>query len=395
MQETSNEFNFIFLQNFGTLKGLPLGGYDDSAYSNNQRIRSWGVFTNVEATLTDQLTLAAGIRLSEERRRFNGCGSFAVGNGASSINTLVNIQRAGRGLPPLSGDDVILPGDCAAIDADFIPREARGTLKENNTPWNVTLNFKPAERTLIYGRIARGFKSGNFPSLGALNNASLTPVRQESLIAYELGFKSSPARFISVEGAVFRYDYTDKQQRGRENTGVPFGLVGRQVNIPKSRVDGAELSVTLRPVEGLTIGGSGTYLKSKILEYTGFNADGLSLNAKGARLNFVPKYSANLDVNYTAAVTSKLDMFVGGNMAYRSKQVAQIASAPRWDINPYTLFDAQLGIADSDGRWRVWAFGKNITGKYYWNNVIKTSDMVLRMPGMPATYGLSATFAIR
>lgn len=395
LHETSHEFNAIFLQNFGTLKGLPLGGYDDSAYTNNQRIRSWGVFTNVEAALTDQITLVAGLRLSEEKRSFNGCGSQAVGNGAASINALVNLQRAGRGLPPLSGDDIIVPGDCAAINASFIPAEATGLLKQSNTPWNVTLNFKPADRTLIYGRIARGFKSGNFPSFGALNNASLTPVKQESLIAYEMGFKSSPSRLISVEGAVFRYDYTDKQQRGREDTGIPFGLVARQVNIPKSRVDGGELSITLRPIEGLTLAGSGTYLKSKILEYTGFNADGVRVNARGAQLNFVPKYSVNLDVNYTTPINDRLDVFAGGNMAYRSKQVAQIASASRWDIDAYTLFDAQLGIADHDGRWRVWAFGKNITGKYYWTNVIKTSDMVLRFPGMPATYGLSASFKFR
>lgn len=394
LRENTSEFNFLFLQNFGLLKGVPAGGYDDASYSNNQRVKSFGVFTHVDVELTRQLTLAAGIRLSQEIRRFNGC-TNAVGNQAASTNATINQQRAARGLPPLSGDQLITQGECTTIDADFVPREGKGLLKQNNVPWDVTLNFKPADRTLIYGRVARGYKSGNFPSFSASSNSSYSPVRQESVTAYELGFKASLSRLLSLEGAVFRYDYANKQQRGREDTGQPFGLVARQVNIPQARIDGAELSWTLRPVKGFTIGASGTYLKSKVIRYAGFNADGVNVNAAGAPLNFNPKYSANVDVNYTFPVTDRLEVFAGGNVAYRSKQVAQIASADRWKIDPYTLFDAQLGVSGNDGQWRVWAFGKNLTGKYYWTNVIKTSDLVLRFPGMPATYGVAAAFKFR
>jgi outer membrane receptor protein involved in Fe transport len=34
-------------------------------------------------------------------------------------------------------------------------------------------------------------------------------------------------------------------------------------------------------------------------------------------------------------------------------------------------------------------WGKNITNKYYWNNVNRISDTIVRTAGMPATYGVT------
>jgi outer membrane receptor protein involved in Fe transport len=62
---------------------------------------------------------------------------------------------------------------------------------------------------------------------------------------------------------VFYYDYRNKQVRGKFDDPL-FGALDELVNLPKSRIFGAEADITIRPVTGLTINGAVTYLDSAI-----------------------------------------------------------------------------------------------------------------------------------
>lgn len=384
----------LFAAQFRAITALPGGGFSQATVDMHQKVRDWAVFTNAEYEISDQFSISGGIRYSEEVRKFDGClRDTGDGRAAATFNTLYGI---------IGTPFAIQPGGCYSTPVPLRPGVSRLELRENNVPWNVNLNFHPTNRSLVYARVSKGFKSGNFPTIFSQNGGSFLPVKQESVLAYELGFKTNDSRWITAEGAVFYYDYKDKQQRGRENTGNIFGLVAKQVNVPKSSLKGAELALTLRPVEGLTIGASEVFVKSKIKEYVGFSIDGnpppfqnTPVDLSGGPLPFVPKHSVNIDVNYETPITDTLEAFIGGNMAYRSRTTAQIGAHERWDIAPYTLFDAQFGIADRDERWRVWLWGKNLTNKLYWNNVIKSAEAVVRYVGVGRTYGVSASFKFR
>ena len=71
---------------------------------------------------------------------------------------------------------------------------------------------------------------------------------------------------------------------------------------------------------------------------------------------------------------------------------------PMLDIEPVevlkgpqsNLMNARIGISATDGTWRTYARGRNITGEYYDNNLLQASDMLTRYAGMPRTCG--ATF---
>jgi outer membrane receptor protein involved in Fe transport len=58
-------------------------------------------------------------------------------------------------------------------------------------------------------------------------------------------------------------------------------------------------------------------------------------------------------------------------------------------MNAYTLLDLQVGVQSTDHHWDARIWGKNIANAYYWNNVAKTSDDVVRVAGFPVTYGIS------
>jgi iron complex outermembrane recepter protein len=357
-----------------------------------QRIRSWAVFGNVTIPLTDQIDLSAGVRFNEETRKFQGCTLDLNGGTLSAYNAFNNFLRTASGLPALTPDQLAGVGECASSNAQFIPALGFNELKEDNIPWNVNLNWKPANNMLFYARVSQGYKSGNFPALAGLNNSAYLPAVQESLRAYEIGTRISPSRMIRFEAAAFWYDYTNKQQGGRINVGPPLGTVTTTINIPKARIKGLEGSIMLRPLEGFTLSASGTYLDSEVRRYVGFNLNGVQLDQRGYALNYTPKYSANVDANYEFPVSDNLKAFLGANLAYRSKTISGIAASALYQIDAYTLLDAQAGVSSADGRWKVWAFGKNLTNKYYWTNVLRVSDVVFRYAGMPVTYGVSASF---
>ncbi|MBB4640156.1 TonB-dependent receptor [Rhizorhapis suberifaciens] len=392
-RDNVNDVQFGHFDDFSIISNFFGVDINSTRNLNNQRIRGYGVFGNLEAELTDYLTISGGLRINNETRSFKGCSADSGdGNAAAGYNGFTNFLRGNLGLPPLSGSQIIGPGECISSNSDLIPAFRVDRLEQSNVPWNVNVNFKPFDRSLIYARVSRGFKAGNYPSLSAGNNAVFTPVSQEKLLAYELGFRSNAIDGLSVEGAIFRYEYTDKQQRGRKDTGFPFGLVATQVNIPESRIQGAELSATLRPVTGLTLSGSAVYVDTEIKRYTGFSIEGPLVDMKGLPLNFSPKWSVNLDANYSVPITSSLNLFGGAGLAYRSKTTSQLAASSLYDIDAYTLINAQLGVEDIDGRWRLWAYGNNITNEYYWTNVVKFADTVTRFTGMPATYGVSFAY---
>jgi outer membrane receptor protein involved in Fe transport len=382
----------FFIQHFRHLSNTAATGVRGGGALDIQNVRAFAIFGSAEVPVTDTVTLSGGIRYAEEKRKFTGC-TTDYGDGTTTaffVGVLANLQRSAAGLPAIPA--VAGEFGCVTVNADLLPGAARITLKEHNVPWNVNVNWKPTSKVLVYGRVSRGFKSGNFPAQTAANNTAYKPVVQEELTAYEIGTRLTLSPAVRIEAAGFIYDYKNKQQRGRIDCACIFGLVTSQINVPKAQIKGIEGSVVVRPIEGLSLAASGTYLDSKVKKYVGFNSDGLFLDQAGFPLNYTPKYSANVDVNYTIPLNDSLDVFVGGNLSYRSKTTGDIAGSDLYRIKAYTLIDAQLGVESSDKRWKAWIFGNNITNKYYWTNVVHPGDTIVRWAGMPATYGAAISF---
>lgn len=403
--DTTNERIYQNLPLSSQVIGVSNGG----GIRADQKIKNWAIFTSLDLPLTDQLTLTGGIRLSKDIRKFQGCGFVLDAFSAPFYTGFVNGKRAGLALAPLATP--LKAGDCysvynttaaAAFDDAGLPAATPGLanrhLTQTNVPWNLNLNFKPTDRSLIYARVSRGFKAGNFASLNSLDLGAYQPIVQEELTAYELGGRLSIGRVAQIEAAGFIYDYLNKQLRARKIDPL-LGNINAQDNIPKSRLKGVEASLVLRPVQGLTLDASGTYIDTKVTRYVGVTINSVpNFDFAGTAFNFTPKWSINAGANYTQSLSADLDGFVGVNYAYRSKTSAVFApvgipNLSIYDIPSYSLVDAQLGVKNPDGKWKAWIWGKNIFNKYYWTNVIKASDITSKYPGTPATYGVTASYS--
>lgn len=384
-----------------------------SAVTNDQRIRNYALFANAEYAITSQLTFKAGARYTSSRNNAAICGySPGDGNVAAFFNLLGSLNLGG--LDPAPTFTPIDGTGCYTLNAKFVPGEVfRKTLKEDNVSWRAGLDFKASDDILLYANVSRGYKAGSFPSLAAANFTALKPVTQESVTAYEGGFKAELAdRKVQLNGAVFYYDYKDKQIRGKLLDPI-FGILDVLQNVPKSRIFGLEGDVTVRPVEGLTLSASATYLESKIKTYTSVNVLGLTndFGAFGDALPFTPKLSYGINADYKIETAGGGKPFIGFTVAGRSSSDAApggsrivYPAAPLTRVLPgltnvyklpsYTTVDARIGYEAANGQWRVMVWAKNLLNEYYLTNVIASSDTTARFAGRPATYGVTIGFKV-
>ena len=367
------------------LAGFPL---TEVKNQTQQDIRTSAAYANLDYDVTSNITLHGGIRYTVANRSFAGC-TQDTGNGqaAAALNFLGGVLRGG------APGSVAQPGQCVTLNADFDSALVRSKLDENNIAWRTGADWRMTSNTLFYFNVSKGYKSGSFPTLSASSYVQFAPVKQESVLAYEVGTKTTLFdRKLQLNAAAFYYDYTDKQIRGEKPDPV-FGNLEALVTIPKSHIDGFELSATARPLAGLTIAPAITLVQTRIDgTFTNVNPFGVTGNFAGEPFPYTPKWSGNVDVNYERPLTSSLSWFAGGNLSYQGSTNGGFGEIPVLDIRSYGLLDLRAGIANESSHWRVSLYGENVTNQYYWLSADHAADAVTRYAGMPATYGVRLSY---
>ena len=365
-----------------------------------QKFVNKAVFANLDYDIADTITLHAGVRYTATDIDFAGCTAdrgYALGQG---IQNLVNAIRDGAGLDPIT----IAPDSCVTIFADTLTvGEVRNSLNEDNISWRGGIDFKPNPDTMIYASVSKGYKSGSFPMLSASDSHQFDPVTQESVLAYEIGTKLTLLdRTAQINAALFYYDYSDKQLKGRViATPNIFGPLEALVNVPSSRVQGGEIQIDLAPTEGLRFMIGATYLDTKVKgSFINYDSYGNQVDFGGSAFPYTPKYQVMMDGQYDWALGQGTGAFIGGNINFQSDTKAVLGDArstPSEEltanggltIDDYVLIDLRAGLNLADKRYKVTAFVRNLTNEYYWTNATRITDTTVRFSGRPRTYGLS------
>lgn len=376
--------------------GIPLG---PTRPLNEQEINTYAVFGNVEYPLGD-LTIHAGARYTDQTRDFRGCGQDG-GDGSWSLisQAIQNFLITGNPFvnsafpDPSQGPGIDAgPGGCGTIGPDLTPGYVIDSLDEDNVSWRAGIKWDLTQDHLIYANVSRGYKAGAFPTAATARSIQLIPAVQESLLAYELGMKSSFAhgRF-QLNAATFYYDYSDKQIRGFVLDPV-FGPLAALVNVPESHVFGFDASLSATPMDGLTFSGGVAYVDSQIDgDFSNFNYRGEFQNFTGESFPHSPKWQGNANAEYRFSASRDFEAYFGGNLTFRGKTNAGFGELAELNIESYALLDVRAGI-ESDA-WRIQVWGKNVTDTYYYTEVARLfGDSLVRFTGRPATYGVTVGY---
>lgn len=233
-----------------------------------------------------------------------------------------------------------------------------------------TILYRVNKLVSVYGNYVEALSAGQIAPWNAANSG--TRLANYTSEQYEVGIKYD-ARFFGGSIALFT---TDK----------PFGIRETGSNIFKEggeqRNRGMELSLFGEPVDNLKLLGGFTYIDSEI---TKSNDESL----KGERAIGVPKYQANLNVDYT--LTSMPGLSFNSRVIYTGKQYrdgANLYSIPSWaTLDVGAKYITKLGKNDLTLRARL----NNVLDKDYWSAAGGYPDQGYLVMGMPRTATLSAT----
>lgn len=385
----------ILTDNSQASSGFALGAFGvsgETGAESSQDFDTYAVFGNVDYDLNDAFTLHLGARYTKANLDFQSCVQ-AYNQSLQSFLNFINFNRNNLGKAPLALSDIV--NNCVSVDVGYTPGEFASTLDQDNVAWRVGLDYKPNADTLIYANVSRGFKAGSAPVGSPLLQTALRPVTQEELTAYEVGFKSELVKSIlQLNGAVFYYDYTDKQLRGRVASGTPlFGPQQAVVNVPSSAIKGAELQLSAYPIDGLSLNLGGIFLDTEVTgSFVNYSILGVVSDFNGESFPFTPKWQLVADGQYEFPINPTFGGFVGGSVSYRTKTTGGFGGDPVLAIDDYTLVGLTAGIAGVDANWKLTGYVDNLTDEYYWTNVDKVTDTVRRLTGMPRTYGIRLSY---
>ncbi|MFA5638816.1 MAG: TonB-dependent receptor, partial [Anaerovoracaceae bacterium] len=384
-----------------------VNGFNYNAYWSDQEMKNLAGFFNLEFDISDEVTLKAGVRQTNAKRdsvAYTGdMGRAPVTNAIWSLTEFFNAVYGavyGGAVPTLnSGDSIVLdPATLTTI-------EPRSKLDEDSTSWSVGVDYKITPRMLLYANVMKGYKAGSSPHVSGAINTAFEPVRHESVVTVETGFKLTTENSRhTVNGAIFHNSYENKQIRSKFVDPV-FAELDRLVNVPKSTIQGAELEVNSRLLEGLTVSAAVTYMDTEVRKYEGVIGsrvlpngllEGVTTSFRGVSLPHAPRWSYSVRADYEHSLENGLVGFVGVGVDGQSESIGVLTALSEekdlFGIDSYALVSANIGVRTEDGRWQAMLWGKNITNKTYWTQAMTAYDTAVRYYGRPAEYGISVAY---
>ncbi|PSJ38550.1 TonB-dependent receptor [Sphingomonas deserti] len=222
--------------------------------------------------------------------------------------------------------------------------------------YSVAPRFEVSEHASLYARVASGYRPGG-PNVLPTAAPPGTPGSYESdrLTSFELGAKAETAdgRF-AIDASVYYLDWKDIQLIAQINN------VGLNINGGTARSVGGEVTATVRPTAGLSIGFNAAYVDAQLTEDTNPLVGGLD----GDPLPNTPELSANVSVDYDWRM-GNVAPFVGANLRFVGEQVAEFDPSFREEfgrqplLSGYEVVDLRAGV--DLGRFTVQAYVKNLT----------------------------------
>jgi len=370
-----------------------------------QPTTSKAIFFSETFHVTPAIGVTVGARYSQEVKGYDGINTQTVYDPGAANNGALMVSTAGVDFPFIRGYGSKTPALSKSQNA-FTPKIA--------VDWQIT------DDSMVYASVARGFRSGGYANSARKDTASGTltpqftiPVRAdfdpEWITTYEIGSKTELFdRRLRLNIAVFRNDWTNLQ--------VTSGIapsVNITNNAAAARVTGFDIDALAKPLDGLTLTASATFLpKAQYTEYKNANppagillanltASGdprlkpanlnplgtATYDASGKRLISAPKASIILTAQKDFELSGGGQIFARTEYQYTSITDFAVTNDALVQRPAYSLFNGQIGYKPPGGKWRAEIWGRNLTDEQY-VNYINAGSQITAAVGTPRTFGV-------
>ncbi|MCR8923095.1 TonB-dependent receptor [Dasania sp. GY-MA-18] len=292
--------------------------------------KNWSVFGQVEFDLSDQLTLIAGLRWSEDDK---------------SIDFAQFYEELGAGTPRTQLFDIAAVPINDIDNIDYQDYAAR-----------LQLNYTTEEGALFYGSINRGIKGGNWSVDPVGGVAAGDPANlkhdEEVLLSYELGVKTDLSDWARLNSSIYYYDYNDYQA---------FSLLNLTPQVTNSDASsyGGEIELTMSPIEGMDLLLGLAYIDSEVDAVPDVFGGTVKTEFPNA-----PKLSVNLLARYQwEALGGRVAVQADG--VWNDDQYIEATNSQISEEDAHLVWNARVSYASLDETWKVTAWVKNVGDEEY------------------------------
>jgi len=373
-----------------------LGGYysdQKSVYTSFQDLRSSAlqfqqsdpvdadskaVFAHLAWNPIDPLTLTGGIRYTKESKTYQYIRQRPY-NDPTSVTA--------NGVLPLNG--------------------TIGEYSGNRVDYRANVQYAVTSDVMAYAQYSTGFKGGGVNPRPFFVQQALS-FGPETLQSYEIGLKTDLFdRRVRLNIATFLSKYKDIQLtlgNCTAITGAGFGApCALPVNAGNADIKGVEVETTIRPVSGMTIDGSVSYLDFDYKKFGTYTA-GTTTVAVGGPTNlngpqfgdyapYTPKWKwaagaqYEIDLGKAGSLTPRLDA------SYQSAIYTVSANRSSNRIAPYTVANARLTWRNAGADLDVSLEVTNVFDKYYlltiYDQTVGGQGYASGQPGRPREWAVS------
>ena len=229
-----------------------------------------------------------------------------------------------------------------------------GTIKDSSFTYLFTPSYKIADDVLLYARLASGYRAGG-PNTVITSGVYAPPFGPDKTKTYEIGTKGRLFDGVfDFDASLFHIDWEDVQIVQVVNGST------LATNGGAARSRGAELTVGLHPVDGMTIGGWVVYNEAELAEDFPLDSDAFGL--KGDPLPYSSRWSGNVTFDHRFDLSGGIEASFGATMAIVGKRTGLFtAIADRQTYPSYTQFNLRAGLSKGDLSLNL--FANNVTDK--------------------------------
>jgi iron complex outermembrane receptor protein len=308
--------------------------HDDSLVISDTSTKAQALFGEADWKLTDTITVTGGVRSYTDDR--------------SASANVVNFSSV-FGVP---------------VGTTY------NNATDKKTTYNAILSWKPSDKINIFARVASGFRSGgpNYWQPDPVN--ILKSFEPESILSYELGFKSNPTSWLVANVNLYTNDWKDKQVP----VYTPSGLHDYIGNAGSAKSNGVEMEFQVYPTQGLSLNAGVTYTDATITTDL-LGPRNRLIAASGSRLAYVAPWEIKASADYRWPMADGRGGVFNLALVHRDANFSDISNADWSNNGRLNLINLRTGVEANKKAWGVYFYVKNLSNERSITTIQKsTSD---------------------